>query len=81
MTGEIRTNLVQIKGVREGLLATLGEGSWADLNEALLQQVSDRSSFLKAPAWRWMSGTFPCTPSSWDRCAMPSPSGGSRFGP
>jgi septum site-determining protein MinC len=39
--------LVQIKGVRDGLLATLGDGSWAELNEALLQQVSEGSSFFK----------------------------------
>ncbi len=45
--GEPRSNPIQIKGVREGLLATLGEGEWGDLEDALLRQVAEGGSFFK----------------------------------
>ena len=38
---------IQIKGVKDGLLATLGEGAWQELEDALLQHVQERSSFFK----------------------------------
>ena len=38
---------MQIKGVKDGLLVTLGEGAWADLEAALLQHVQDRAAFFK----------------------------------
>jgi septum site-determining protein MinC len=38
---------VQIKGVKDGLLATLGEGAWPELEAALLQHVQERSAFFK----------------------------------
>jgi septum site-determining protein MinC len=47
MTLEPQSQLVQIKGVREGLLVTLGEGAWADLRQALLSQVEEQGSFFK----------------------------------
>ncbi|MCI0521298.1 MAG: septum site-determining protein MinC [Chloroflexi bacterium] len=37
----------QIKGIREGLLVTLGEGEWEALQAALLKHVDEQSAFLK----------------------------------
>jgi septum site-determining protein MinC len=39
--------LVQIKGVRDGLLVTLGEGDWPELRAALFTQIVERESFFK----------------------------------
>jgi septum site-determining protein MinC len=39
--------LVQIKGIREGLLVTLGDGSWDDVHRALLTHLDDQASFLR----------------------------------
>jgi septum site-determining protein MinC len=41
------TPTIQIKGIREGILATLGEGEWPDMQQALLRQVSDGSNFFQ----------------------------------
>jgi septum site-determining protein MinC len=38
---------VQIKGVREGLLITLGEGEWPVLQQELMQHITDQSSFFQ----------------------------------
>lgn len=38
--------MVQIKGVRDGLLVTLGEGNWPELRDALFQQILERESFF-----------------------------------
>lgn len=38
---------VQIKGVREGILVSLGGGSWEELNKALLDQLDQRAEFLR----------------------------------
>ena len=38
---------VQIKGIREGLLITLGEGTWVELHQALLDQVDQQAEFLR----------------------------------
>lgn len=38
---------MQIKGIREGLLVSLGEGTWADLQSELFQQVEERENFFK----------------------------------
>ncbi|TAK12088.1 MAG: septum site-determining protein MinC [Anaerolineae bacterium] len=38
---------VQIKGIREGLLVTLGEGMWSDVQTALLQEVAEKASFFR----------------------------------
>jgi septum site-determining protein MinC len=38
---------VQIKGVREGLLITLGEGEWQVLQQELMQHIADQSSFFQ----------------------------------
>lgn len=38
---------VNIKGVKDGLLITLGEGEWAEMESALMQVVTERAGFLK----------------------------------
>ena len=38
---------IQFKGIRDGLLVTLGEGAWPDLKAALIKYVSDRPAFFK----------------------------------
>jgi septum site-determining protein MinC len=38
---------VQIKGIREGLLVILGEGSWDEVHQALLQQLDLQADFLR----------------------------------
>ncbi len=38
---------VQIKGVREGLLITLGDGVWEDVKRSLLEQIDQQAGFLK----------------------------------
>jgi septum site-determining protein MinC len=38
---------VQIKGIREGLLITLGEGPWPEARKALLDQVKQQADFLR----------------------------------
>ncbi|MBN2547845.1 MAG: septum site-determining protein MinC [Anaerolineales bacterium] len=38
---------VQIKGIRDGLLITLGEGSWDELHQALLDHLDQQAEFLR----------------------------------
>lgn len=38
---------VQIKGIREGLLITLGDGPWAEIHQALLEHLDQQGGFLK----------------------------------
>lgn len=38
---------VQIKGIKDGLLFTLGEGSWEELHINLLEQIDQQAEFLK----------------------------------
>lgn len=38
---------VQIKGIREGLLVTFGEGEWSDLQSALLAHIQEQAVFFK----------------------------------
>jgi septum site-determining protein MinC len=38
---------VQIKGIKEGLLITLGDGEWDDLESTLLSQLDQQAEFLK----------------------------------
>ena len=38
---------VQIKGIREGLLVTLGEGSWDELHPVLLEHLDQQAGFLQ----------------------------------
>ncbi len=36
-----------IKGIREGLLVTLGEGDWDTLQERLLRQIEEKGAFFR----------------------------------
>lgn len=38
---------VQMKGIREGLLVSIGDGDWLVLEEALLEQIENQGDFLK----------------------------------
>lgn len=38
---------VQIKGIRDGLLITLGDGEWPELQDALVEHVHRQGSFLR----------------------------------
>ena len=38
---------MQIKGIREGLLVTLSEGDWVDVQDELLQQLDQKIDFLR----------------------------------
>jgi septum site-determining protein MinC len=44
---EQTTSLVQIKGIRDGLLATFVEAAWDDQCLALLAQIDDRPAFFQ----------------------------------
>lgn len=39
--------LIKIKGIREGLLVTLSEGDWPEVQEALLHQLEEQAEFLR----------------------------------
>jgi septum site-determining protein MinC len=38
---------VNIKGIREGLLITIGDGDWSEVNQSLLSHIDAQSDFLK----------------------------------
>jgi septum site-determining protein MinC len=38
---------VQLKGIREGLLVSLGDGEWAEIESALLDQIEFQGEFLR----------------------------------
>jgi len=38
---------IQIKGLRDGLLITVGEGEWAELEPALLEQIQTQGAFFQ----------------------------------
>ena len=38
---------VQIKGIKDGLLITIGEGDWNDLQSEVLQHVEEKSGFFQ----------------------------------
>ena len=38
---------VEIKGIRDGLLITLGDGAWDDLHRVLLEQIDQQVEFLR----------------------------------
>ena len=42
-----KSALIQIKGIRDGLLVTLQEGAWPELQAALLKQIQDQAGFFK----------------------------------
>jgi septum site-determining protein MinC len=37
---------VQIKGIKEGLLITLSEGNWPEMQESLLKHIEERANFF-----------------------------------
>lgn len=41
-----KNSLIQIKGLRDGLLISLGEGEWRELESLLFEQIDERSSFF-----------------------------------
>ncbi|NLG99185.1 MAG: septum site-determining protein MinC [Chloroflexi bacterium] len=46
MLGEQRQKM-QIKGIKDGLLVTLGEGEWSELEEALIARVEEQAGFFQ----------------------------------
>jgi septum site-determining protein MinC len=38
---------IQIKGIRDGLLVTLGEGTWDEIQAALFEQIDQQADFMK----------------------------------
>ena len=42
-----KPKLVHIKGIRDGLLVTLADGNWLELQEALLKNIQDQAAFFK----------------------------------
>ena len=44
--GAERQNTVQSKGIREGLLVSIGDGEWPEVQAALLKQIKDRGAFF-----------------------------------
>jgi septum site-determining protein MinC len=42
-----RTLSVQIKGIRDGLLVTVGDGDWSFLQEILLKQIDEKGAFFR----------------------------------
>jgi septum site-determining protein MinC len=38
---------IQIKGIRDGLLVTLGEGPWPEVRDALLDHIQQQAQFLQ----------------------------------
>ena len=44
---ELQRPRVQMKGIRDGILVTLGEGTWPEIRAALMEQVVAQADFLK----------------------------------
>lgn len=42
-----RRQMIQIKGIKDGLLVTLADGDWQDLENILLAHVEERASFFQ----------------------------------
>jgi len=38
---------VHLKGIREGLLLSVGEGPWAEVEQSMLQEIDDQIDFLR----------------------------------
>jgi len=47
MVADKMKNRLPIKGFREGLLISIGAGSWEKASETLLEQIDDKSDFFK----------------------------------
>jgi septum site-determining protein MinC len=44
---DVKIPQVQIKGIKDGLLVTLGEGSWPELQYSLIEHVEENASFFQ----------------------------------
>jgi len=44
---EPTTSIVQIKGIRDGLLATFADAPWEEQRSALMIQINERSAFFQ----------------------------------
>lgn len=44
---EPSTSIVQIKGIRDGLLATFADAPWEDQRGALIEQITERAAFFQ----------------------------------
>lgn len=44
---EPQTQIVQIKGIKDGLLVTLGDGEWPSIQDALLNSIEEKASFFQ----------------------------------
>jgi len=51
------TSLVQIKGIRDGLLATFSEAPWEEQRMALLTQIDERPAFFQGARFAMDVGT------------------------
>jgi len=47
MSEDSRPAPIQIKGIKEGLLVTLGSGKWAELEDALLKNIESKQKFFQ----------------------------------
>jgi septum site-determining protein MinC len=47
MTMESTTSIVQIKGIRDGLLATFADAAWEEQRNALMIQINERAAFFQ----------------------------------
>jgi septum site-determining protein MinC len=47
MQERVASPKIQIKGIRDGLLVTLGEGNWPELHEALMSTIQSQGEFLR----------------------------------
>jgi septum site-determining protein MinC len=50
---------VEIKGIREGLLATLGEGEWPELRDTLFEQIRQKADFFRGARLALDVGSLP----------------------
>lgn len=44
---EAQSPSIQLKGIRDGILVTVGEGPWPETRTALLEQLASQAEFLK----------------------------------
>lgn len=45
--GVAHLSRVQIKGIRDGLLVSVGEGSWSEIRKALFETIEQQADFLR----------------------------------
>ena len=54
------SSLIQIKGIRDGLLVTLAGAEWPDLVKAFIENMDNRSAFFRVGGLRWMLARRSC---------------------